>query len=210
MTQNAQSKALSVCICSRKAAGISRNPGVFCLKNSEQGIPAMREMKLERFGSKKKQKAGFPWRNCLCWALLEAFSACWVMGVEIRGVGENQREENWSWWKSWVLFVCNSDLCDPKFSPVFSWHPRGVLQLQSLFCCFVTVLTLPPALLGWVCTFPPVQALPCLFSCGFFWSLAVVSEGLSPAVPPQGPPVPVLCRGFSHSPQSPQGVSTGG
>lgn len=76
MTQNSQSEALSVCICSRKAAGISRNPGVFCLKNSEQGNVAMRDLKLEGFGSNKQQKADFPWRNCLCWALLVAFSAC--------------------------------------------------------------------------------------------------------------------------------------
>lgn len=60
MTQNSGSEALLVCICSRKAAGISRNPAVFCLKNKEQGNPAMRGLEPEKFGSKKQEKAGFP------------------------------------------------------------------------------------------------------------------------------------------------------
>lgn len=54
------------------------------------------------------------------------------MGREIRDVGEKQIKEICSRWKSQLLFVYNSDLCDPKFSLVFSWHPQEVLQLRSL------------------------------------------------------------------------------
>lgn len=55
----------------------------------------------------------------------------------------------------------------------------------------------PRPVLGWVCTFLPVQVLPCLFS--WFLSSAVVSEGLSPPVSPSA----VLCHGFMLSQISP-------